>query len=109
MGDSYRLVGNFEQAESILLKSLDLDSNGILTQFSLGILYKTQGNISKAIRSFQHSIQSNPQYTEAYYELAASHLKAKNKESAKLSLEKALQIDPANEKFKKLYEQVVAS
>ena len=109
LGNSYRLAGDLEQAESILLKSLDLDSNGILTQFSLGILYKTQGNISKAIKSFQNSIQVNPQYTEAYYQLAATHLKAKNKESAKLSIQKGLKVDPDNKKFKKLYEQVVAS
>ena len=81
----------------------------MLTQFNLGILYKTQGNIAKALESFQNSLQVNPHYTEAYYELATTHLKAKNKESAKLSLEKALRVDPANAKFKKLYEQVVAS
>ena len=81
----------------------------MLTQFNLGILYKMQGNISKAIESFQNSLQVNPHYTEAYYQLATTHLKIKNKESAKLSLEKALQADPANEKFKKLYEQVAAS
>ncbi|MEC7785310.1 MAG: tetratricopeptide repeat protein, partial [Nitrospinota bacterium] len=99
----------FKQAESTLLKSLDLNSNGLITQFNLGILYKTQGNTSKAIEFFQNSLQINPQYTEAYYQIATTHLKAKNKESAKLSIQKGLKVDPDNEKFKKLYEQVVAS
>ena len=81
----------------------------MLTQFNLGVLFKTQGNITKAIQSFQKSLQVNPQYLEAYYQLATTHLKAKNKESAKLSLERALQVDPKNEKFKKLYDKVVSS
>ena len=81
----------------------------MLVQFNLGMLYKTQGNISKAIEFFQNSLKINPQYTEAYYQLATTHLKTKNKESAKLSIEKGLKLDPDNEKFKKLYEQVVSS
>jgi tetratricopeptide (TPR) repeat protein len=81
----------------------------MLTQFNLGVLYKIKGNIPKAIESFQNSLQVNPHYLEAYYQLAIIHLKSKNKDSAKLSLEKALQINPSNQKFRKLYDQVTAS
>jgi Tfp pilus assembly protein PilF len=109
LGDSYRLAGDFKQAESILLKSLKMDSNGMLTHFNLGVLYKTISEIPKAIQSFQSSLEVNPHYVEAYYQLATIYLKSKNKQSAKLSLEKALQADPANEKFKTLYDQVIAS
>ena len=81
----------------------------MLTQFNLGVLYNTKGEISKAIQSFKKSIQVNPNYLEAYYQLATTHLRAKNKESAKLLLEKALQIAPKNQKFKNLYDLVIAS
>ena len=86
-----------------------MDSNGMLTQFNLGVLYRTKGNIPKAIESFNSSLQVNPHYLEAYYQLATTHLKAKNKDSAKLTLEKALQADPSNKKFRKLYDQISAS
>jgi Tfp pilus assembly protein PilF len=51
----------------------------------------------------------NPFYTEAYFELATTHLKTNNKESARQSLEKGLQAEPNNLKFRKLYNKVLAS
>ena len=97
------------KAEETLLRSLEVDTNGMLTHFNLGILYQTEGKFNEAIDSFQKSLNINPFYTEAYYQLATTHLKINNKESAKQSLEKGLQADPNNLKFQKLYNEVLAS
>ena len=59
--------------------------------------------------SFKKSLNINPFYTEAYFELATTHLKTNNKESARQSLEKGLQAEPNNLKFRKLYNKVLAS
>ena len=103
------MTGKLNEAEATLQNSLGIDPNGILTQFKLGVLYNTKGETSKAIQSFQKYLQVHPGYLEAYYHLATTHLKAKNKDSAKLVLEKALQVDPKNKKFKNLYDLVIAS
>ena len=81
----------------------------MLTHFNLGVLYQTEGKFNKAIDSFQKSLNINPFYTEAYYQLATSLLKTDNKASAKQSLEKAIQADPNNLKFKELYNKVLVS
>jgi tetratricopeptide (TPR) repeat protein len=81
----------------------------MLTHFNLGVLYQTEGKLQKAIDSFQKSLNINPSYTEAYYQLANTQLKTHNKESAKQSLEKAIQVDPDNLKLQELYKKVLAS
>ena len=92
---------------SLMRKAIDGDSNwndleSLLTGTNAFVLIKEDvGGAVKAIQSFQKSLEVNPQYLEAYYQLATTHLKAKNKESAKLLLEKALQVAPKNQKFKK--------
>ena len=106
LGDSYRLTGDLKKAKETLLKSLEVDTNGMLTHFNLGILYQTEENFQKAIDSFQKSLNINPFYTEAYYQLANTHLKANNKESAKQFIEKAIQADPGNLKFQKFYKKI---
>jgi tetratricopeptide (TPR) repeat protein len=81
----------------------------MLTHFNLGVLYQTEGKFNKAIDSFQKSLKINPFYTEAYYQLATTHLKTNNKESAKQSLKKGLQAEPNNLRFQELYNKVLAS
>ena len=78
----------------------------MLTHFNLGTLYQTEGNFQKAIDSFQKSLTINPSYLEAYYQLANTHLKTNNKESAKQSMEKAIQAEPGNLKFQKFYKKL---
>jgi tetratricopeptide (TPR) repeat protein len=109
LGDSYRLQGDLKKAEETLLRSLEVDTMGMLTHFNLGVLYQTKGKFQKAIESFKESINKNPAYIEAYYELANTHLKTNNKELAKKFLEKALQAHPSNLRYQELYNKVLAS
>ena len=91
------------------MKSLEINTNGMLTHFNLGVLYQAEEKFQKAIDSFRKALKINPSFAEAHLQLANTHLKTNDKESAKQSLEKALQADPANLRFQELYNKVLAS
>ncbi len=57
--------GYYEQAKSLLLKSLDICYKDPETHFILGEIYEKENNIESAKSSFQKAIESNGEYSPA--------------------------------------------
>lgn len=70
---SYNELGQTEQAASCGLKALELDSTMGLTHYNLGYVYLTKQDNSKSTYHFQKTIFYQPEYSDAYYNLALSY------------------------------------
>ena len=88
----YDMAGQFEQAEKVLLKLLELSPDDPLALNNLAYMYlENNVNISKAMDMVQHALEAEPE-NGAYLDTLgwAYYMKGKYKQ-AKKSIEKALE------------------
>lgn len=62
-------LGNLQEAQQALLKTIKLDPNFSMGYYNLGMLFKTMGQMEKAIAAYQKAIELNPHYAPAYQNL----------------------------------------
>ncbi len=74
------------QAESHLTRAVQLDPKLGVGYLQLGILYAERKDFSRAISSYQGSIQASPQLEEAHYRLAQAYKRTGEKEKAEEEL-----------------------
>jgi tetratricopeptide (TPR) repeat protein len=78
---------NWEQAKSLLEKSVSLDPEFADGHFQLGILYAEQERNADAIREFEKAIAIEPNLASAHYHLGQTHMRAKDVKRAKEEFE----------------------
>ena len=96
---------NLAEAETMIKKALELESDNGAYIDSLGWLYFKQGKVDKSIKELEKAstLIEDP---VIYDHLGDVYFKSKNLEKAKLNWEKALKLDPAQEAVKKKLETV---
>ena len=74
------------QAESHLMRSVQLDPKLGVGYLHLGVLYSERRDFPRAISSYQSAIQVSPQLEEAHYRLAQAYKRTGEKEKAEQEL-----------------------
>jgi len=76
---------------------------------ALGRIHKNEKNIDSARYYFQHVIDANPKYKEAFVFLSKTELEAKNNEAALAAIDKGIAIHPEEKEFYLMKLQIVNS
>lgn len=77
---------NFEQIESLLKKSIELDSKFPEAHFELGNLYSDQKRYDLAVPQYEQTLGLNADLPDAHYRLAQAFVHTGKKESAEREL-----------------------
>lgn len=83
-----------QKARALYQKAISKNDHPADAWCNLGILEYQEGNKSKAVSCFTHSLKEDPRHFEAHYNLANVYLDLENLELAKLHYEVASEIDP---------------
>lgn len=80
----------FSDAKAILTKALTKDDKDVLANFYLGVTHAGLGENALAVSSYQKSIALDPKFAEAYVNLSALQLDAKDADGALATAELGL-------------------
>jgi tetratricopeptide (TPR) repeat protein len=94
------LSGNEDQAVSNLKKSLDIDPDGWIARYNLGIIYGNRGDYDNAIKMYSQALQKNKQSDAAYTNRGIIYSKSKNHFFAIWDLSRAIQINPTADAYR---------
>jgi len=75
------------QVESLLKKSVALDSKLGAGYLQLGVLYSERKDFPRAVASFQEAINASPELEEAHYRLAQAYKRTGEKDEAERELQ----------------------
>ncbi|MGH9550101.1 MAG: tetratricopeptide repeat protein, partial [Terriglobales bacterium] len=78
---------NSAQVESLLKRSVALDSKLGVGYLQLGVLYSERRDFSRAVSSYQQAIEVNPELEEAYYRLAQAYKRTGDRVKAEQELQ----------------------
>ncbi len=85
------------QVESLLKKSVALDSKLGVGYLQLGVLYSERRDFARAVSSYQEAIEASPQLEEAHYRLAQAYKRTGEKDKAERELQLYNQISKKKE------------
>jgi len=95
------------EAKSLLQKAVDLDPKSADAYFNLGYVHAVGKNFPKAEEMYSQSVKLSPPYLdEALFNLALVQEKQGKMKQSMESLERALKINPKNEKAPKLLKKI---
>lgn len=83
-------------AESECKQGLSIDPGMPEAHYTLGMIYKEEGNINDAINEFEQATKIDPQYSEAFAGLGLAQLQNGNKVGAQTSFKKAISLNSGN-------------
>ncbi|MHB1698054.1 MAG: tetratricopeptide repeat protein [bacterium] len=90
LGVGFYQDGNFIKAMQEFIKAKTLNPYSAKNYNAIGMVYLVTGREGGAIKSFNNAVRINPQFSDAYYNLAIIYMKRKDYTSAKAFLKKAL-------------------
>jgi len=101
---SYKLTNQKEKAIEIIETAMAEQDYyvGLYDYLHLGVLYLENGQLDKAVESFENQIEEN-ELAEVYFYLAKTQLKQKNLSAAKINAEKALEFYENSRKMHSYY------
>ncbi len=109
-GRSLYMMDNAVAAEKVLLQTLDLDLSNANALKLLGLIYRDQNHLEKAIQMAKEALRYTPDDAEAYEELASVQEKEDHLLDAITNLEQAIKFQPdrlsAYLKLAQLYLQI---
>src|SRR6187551_1839707 len=77
--DNYRVRGQYKQAIDLLNQAIDKDKNFVEAYLSLGIIYKSQKDLTHSTENFEKGLKltTDPKKQKPYYfELADNNLRS---------------------------------
>jgi tetratricopeptide (TPR) repeat protein len=89
-----------------LEEAIRLDPKLSTAQGALGYLLSREGDSDGAVEHFRKAVESTPQWTEAWINLAAELAVSARYAEARQAVATALQLDPQNERARKLSDQL---
>ncbi len=95
-----------DKASEMLIKYTKNHTDAPLSHFILGNISYTKGDSVEAKMQYEQAIEQNPKLHEAYYNLALVNINLKEEIEAKKHVNKAIELDPSNESYKKLLKQL---
>ncbi|MHB8231854.1 MAG: tetratricopeptide repeat protein [bacterium] len=90
LGVGFYQNGNFIKAMQEFIKAKTLDPYSAKNYNAIGMVYMVTGREGGAIKNFKNAVRINPQFSDAYYNLAIIYMKRKDYAPAKSFLKKAL-------------------
>jgi tetratricopeptide (TPR) repeat protein len=103
-GNSYLLIHDYNNAINDYLKAIDLGSKYFWTYYSLAECYAANKDYFNASIHFSNSINLNMNHSEAYIKRGLCYWNMNNFHGAIGDIEKAIRLDPVNEKYKEILE-----
>ncbi len=100
---------DYFKAKKIAHQCLKVAPDYLDFHMALGRIHKNEQNNDSARYYFQHVIDANPKYKEAFVFLSKTELEAKNKEAALVAIEKGIAIYPEEKELYLVKLQVVNS
>jgi len=92
IGLAYRYLGEPDNSELWLKKSLMIDPTGIVARERLAVLYQRQRNYKKALGQFKRIKSQHPKHPAGYFGAAKVRLATGDYEAARIDASKALEI-----------------
>ena len=80
-------AASLAQVESLLKRSVALDSRLGIGYLQLGVLYSERRDFPRAVLSYQQAIKVNPELEEAHYRLAQAYRRTGEKAKAEQELQ----------------------
>jgi cyclophilin family peptidyl-prolyl cis-trans isomerase/tetratricopeptide (TPR) repeat protein len=93
-GQTYLVLGDYDQALAMYQKSLSLDSQFAQTDLLLGEIYLQQKDWSKAIDYYEKALQLQPKSPEAYSSLGYAYTQTGDLDAALQAYQQAAQLSP---------------
>lgn len=90
------------RAEQEFKAAIAIDSGYADAENNLGTLYRQEGNDSEAEQLFRQAVKSNPRFVRGWISLASELASQSRIAEADAAIEKALQLDPANQAARSL-------
>ena len=90
---TYYKAGDLVNASIYLDKNIQIDYNQEQSHKMLGDIARKNGNLEKAIDSYNNAVNINNNYSKAYYSLGSTLIKKGDNESARLALNTATKLD----------------
>lgn len=106
LAQDYLAEGKDDQARELLTDYSKNHFNAPISHFMLGNIAAEKGEEAEAKDHYEKAIDQNPDFHEAYYNLALVYISLENVVEAKPLVEKAIELDPANESYQTLLEEV---
>ncbi len=97
----------FQKATDILSYTTQIAPTDARTFYTLGLVYQTTNNFSRAAENYQKAIELRPHYTSARLKLAKIYLELKENQKAKKQLNYILEkIEPTNNEAVELLKKI---
>ena len=106
LAQDYLAEGKDDQARALLTDYSKNHFNAPISHFMLGNIAAEEGDQAEAKDHYEKAIDQNPDFHEAYYNLALVYISLENVNEAKPLVEKAIELDPANESYQTLLAEV---
>lgn len=84
----------FAEAEAVLRKSLDIDSNQSAAWFNLGFLLQKRDEHEQALAAFDQAIRHHDRLDRAHYGRALSLMALERNQEAKAALQRTVDLQP---------------
>ena len=84
----------FAEAEAVLRKSLDIDSNQSAAWFNLGFLLQKRDEHEQALAAFDQAIRHHERLDRAHYGRALSLMALERNQEAKAALQRTVDLQP---------------
>ncbi len=94
LADSYRSMGELDDARGACLSALEFDSNYLPALNNYGALSTEMGDFEAAIKIFRRSSVSNPEQSQVWYNLGVCYVRAEKFDQAITVLKKGNSIAP---------------
>ena len=85
---------NPKEAQSLLLKSLELNPRSVRANFHLGLTYTNLNNLPKAVEYYRKTIQLDPRFADAYFNLGYIYAGQKNYPNAEQMYTETVRLAP---------------
>jgi predicted TPR repeat methyltransferase len=96
MGYIYKSLGNYNQAESYLIKAFELDRENVDILNNLSLLFKKTGKLKEAAEMLEKACLLSPKKAFLHYNLAGIYNLSGEKDQAAKHYEISLEYDPNN-------------
>lgn len=108
LAQDYLTEGEEDKASELLTDYTENHSDAPSSHFMLGNISAKKGDTAEAKVQYQKAIEQNPDFHEAYYNLALVYISLQENDQAKNYVQKAIELSPSNESYKTLLKKLDA-
>lgn len=109
LAQDYLKENETDKASKMLRNYTKNHSDAPLSHFILGNIAYNQGKKAEAKNEYMLAIEQNPEFDEAYYNLALVYIDLHEEDEAKKLVQKAIELNPSNESYQKLVKELKGS